>query len=164
MTVQHANINVNNIHECKGTSVASNHTVRIADGAGSGSWALVPPSSLTGINNVNKIVLTKYIADLNAAASYFMVSPLAGSVTKCYSVIDSALASADNLITLKIATVAVTNGVITITQSGSAAGDVDVCTPTAANALTAGQAIEIVSNGGTSSTTSCTLTFIIDVA
>lgn len=95
-----------------------------------------------------KKYLSVDIADLSADTSYFVVSPFAGDITKIQSVIDGAVSSADVTITAKIATVAVTNGALTIATSGSAAGDVDVASPTAARTVTAGQAIELAVAGG----------------
>ena len=163
---EHNTLTGASLHEPKGAAAASANTVYQADGAGSGSWAKVGASNIntSSIKDVNKIYLTYSIPDLNSAASYYMVCPLAGILTKIWSVIDGALATADNVLTFEIATVAVTGGTITITQAGSAAGDVDSCTPSAARTLTAGQALEIISNGGTSSTTRCTLTFEIDIS
>lgn len=37
---------------------------------------------------------------------------------------------------------------MTIDKAGSAAGTIDSCIPTALNTVTAGQAIEIITNGG----------------
>lgn len=163
---EHSTLTGASLHETKGAASASANTVHQADGAGNTSWAKVGTSNIntSSIKEINKRCLTFVINDINAAADYFIVSPWAGVISKAYSVIDSALATADNTLTLSIAGVAVTNGVITITQSGSAIGDVDSCTPTAARTVTAGQAIKIANNGGTSSTTRCTLTIEIDVS
>ncbi len=55
----------------------------------------------------------------------------------------------------------VTNSAITITQSGSAAGDVDSSTPSAANTVTAGQAIEVISDGLSTTNVDATITLVI---
>lgn len=98
-------------------------------------------------------VLNVKITDLSTAGSVFVVAPWAGTVTAIYSAIKNAITVADATITAKIGGVAITGGSITVTQSGSAAGDVDSATPTALNTVTAGQAIEIATDGG--STTAC---------
>ena len=164
--VQHNALTGSSLHEPKGVAAASANTVYSADGAGTGTWQKIAVANIntSSIKGTNKIYLTYTITDLNAAASFYVVCPLAGVISKIYSVIDSALATADNILTFEIANVAVTNGTITITNAASAAGDVDSCTPTAARTLTAGQAIEIVNDGGTTSTTRCTLTFEIDIS
>lgn len=104
-------------------------------------------ASLT-VTELDEYAITVEIEDICAAASAWVVAPHAGDVTKIYTVIDSAIITADAVLDPQIATVSITNGGITITQSGSAAGDVDSSTPTAANTVTAGQAIEIASDGG----------------
>jgi len=76
-----------------------------------------------------------------------VVSPIAGAITKIYSVIDGALTTGDAILTAKIGTTAITNGAITVAQSGSTAGDVDSATPTAANTLAAGNVLSITVGG-----------------
>lgn len=88
------------------------------------------------------------IADGSADATYYLVSPFAGEITKIQTVIDGVVSTADITITGKIGASAITNGVVTIATSASAAGDVDTATPTAANVVTAGQAMNFVVAGG----------------
>lgn len=98
--------------------------------------------------NLLQQVLHLDIEDASAEAVYYLVSPHAGTISAVYSVIDSAVLTADVTITGKIGATAITNGVVTITQSGSAAGDIDTATPTAANVVTAGQAMNFTVTGG----------------
>ncbi|ANK79394.1 MAG: hypothetical protein TEF_00270 [Rhizobiales bacterium NRL2] len=98
----------------------------------------------------NKAYLTAKAADLSGTDVYRLVAPLAGDISKFRSVIDGALADGDATLTLSINGTPVTNGVITIAESGSAAGDVDVATPTAANTVEAGDVIEITVGGANS--------------
>lgn len=88
------------------------------------------------------------IADGSAEAVYYVVSPHAGAISKIYTVIDGAVATADITVTAAIGATPVTNGVVTIATAASAAGDVDSATPTAANTVTAGQAINFTVTGG----------------
>ncbi len=97
---------------------------------------------------LNEQVLTLDIADGSADATYYLVCPHAGDISKIWSVIDAAVSTADITITANIGAVAVTNGVVTIATASSAAGDIDSATPTAANTVTAGQAINLVVAGG----------------
>lgn len=97
---------------------------------------------------LNQYALTLDIADASVEAAYYLVCPHAGDIAKIYSVIDGAVLTADATITAAIGATPVTNGVVTITQSGSAAGDVDVATPTGACTVTAGQAINLTVTGG----------------
>ena len=88
------------------------------------------------------------IADISAGVvSTWTVAPIAGTITNIWTVIDGAIADVDAIITLEIAATPITGGAITVAFSGSAPGDVDTTTPSAANTVTAGQAIEIITNG-----------------
>lgn len=164
MTIAHKDVSASNIHECKGANTASVDTVRISDGAGSGTWAKIPPASITGVNNINKVCMSIELTDISTPASYYIVIPIAGVISKFYTVIESNITGSNAGIALYINGVAVTNGTITVTQSGSAAGDIDSCTPTAANIVTAGQAIEVRLDGASSGTCRATGTFLIDVS
>lgn len=109
----------------------------------------------------DKVYVTCHLADVSADSSTFVVSPIAGQVTKVWSVLHSAITVANAIVTAKIGGVAMTNGALTITQAGSAAGDVDTATPTAANVVAAGGAIELDSDGG--STTTAAMTFTLEI-
>lgn len=167
MTIEHKLIVDPDIHEPKNISIAGVNTVYVANGSSSGVWQKITADQLdaTSVKNTNLMVLSFDIADLDVATSYYIVSPYAGDIVKIYSVIDQAIATADTLITAKIATVAVTGGVITIAYSGSAAGDVDFATPSAARTVTAGQAIEFECGGQTTTAASrAHITVVINVA
>ncbi len=88
------------------------------------------------------------IADGSAEAVYYVVCPHAGTISKIWTVTDGAVGTADITITSAIGATGVTNGVVTIATAGSAAGDVDSATPTAANTVTAGQAVNFTVTGG----------------
>lgn len=97
---------------------------------------------------LNESFLTLDIADGSAEAVYYLLSPHAGTISKIWTVTDAAVATADITITAAIAATPVTDGVVTIATSGSAAGDIDSATPSAANTLTAGQAVNFTVTGG----------------
>lgn len=97
---------------------------------------------------LNETILNIDIADGSADADYYVVSPHAGTISKIWTVIDGAVGTADITVTASIGGTAVTNGVVTIATAGSAAGDIDSATPTAANTVTAGQAIKLAVAGG----------------
>lgn len=97
---------------------------------------------------LGEVILNVDIADGSADATYYVVSPYAGTIEKIYSVIDGVVSTADITITAKIGSTAVTNGVVTIATASSAAGDVDSATPTAENVLAAGAALNLVVAGG----------------
>lgn len=122
--------------------------------------------AMTGLTataaELNESVLTFRIPDGSAEATYWLVSPHAGAISKIYTVTDGAVATADITITSKIGATGVTNGVVTIATAASAAGDVDVATPSAANVVTAGQAINfVVTGGGSGGTPAITVSVVI---
>lgn len=84
-----------------------------------------------------------------SALVYHQPAPRAGELMYKVSVLEGgALATADATLTSKIGAVAVTGGVITITQAASAAGDVDSAVPTAAKSFAAGAALSETVGGG----------------
>lgn len=97
---------------------------------------------------LNRYVVGLDIADGSAEAVYYVVCPHAGDIKKIWTVIDGVVSTADITITGAIGAVAITNGVVTIATAASAAGDVDVATPTAANTVTSGQAVNFTVTGG----------------
>jgi hypothetical protein len=107
------------------------------------------------------VVLNAQIVDISTADQVYVVSPVAGDIVAIYSVIEAAIGTADADLTAKIGGVAVTGGLITVATSGSAAGDVDSCTPTAANTVAAGGAIEVETDGASSNTVLVNLTIVI---
>ena len=108
-----------------------------------------------------KIYLNAEIPDISSAGSHWVVCPVAGTITKIYSVIDGAITGADAVLTFEIGGVAVTGGTVTIDDSGSAAGVVDSATPTAANVLAAGGALELITDGGSTNAVKAKLTIEI---
>jgi hypothetical protein len=97
---------------------------------------------------VNEYTLCLDIADGSAEAVYYVVCPHAGTISTISTVIDAAVATADITVTAAIGATGVTGGVVTIATAASAAGDVDSATPSAANTVTAGQAVNFTVTGG----------------
>ena len=110
---------------------------------------------------LDQFVLIGEIADISTAGSSWVVSPYAGTIKKIYTVIDGAITNADASISFEIDGTAVTDGGITIAYSGSGAGTVDSSTPTAHNTVTAGQAIEIITDGGSTGTRKAVVTIVM---
>lgn len=104
-------------------------------------------SAIDSISVSTEGVIGFDIADLSAEATYYVVAPHAGTIKTIYSVIDGVVSTADATVTCRIGSTGITNGVLTIATAASAAGDVDVATPTAANTITAGAAINCVVTG-----------------
>lgn len=93
-----------------------------------------------------------------------IVAGSAGTITGFKSVLNGALATGDATFQLKINGTNVgstTTGLITATQSGSAAGDVDTTTPLTTNlTFAAGDVISVT--GGGASTATATANFVIE--
>lgn len=82
------------------------------------------------------------------AHRFGFVAPKAFTITSIRSVLlGAALTTGDATLTGKIAGTPITSGVVTITQSGSAVGDLDSASPSAANAVAAGQFVEVTVGG-----------------
>lgn len=154
MAIQHSAITATaDCHEPKGLPALNGGAsdvgkVYVSNGAGSGTWKWQPQA------------LTLDITSLDTVTDYYLVMPYAGTIDKVYTVIDAAVATADKTLTLSIGGVAVTGGVVTITSAASAAGDIDSCTPSAANTVTAGQALKIAATGGSTGAARCHVTII----
>jgi len=113
------------------------------------------------MRTLNDYFLTAKVTDISTAGSSFVAVPDGGKIIKILTSIKNAITTADAAITFEIGGTAVTGGAITITQSGSAAGDVDSSEPTAANSVEEGDAIEIISDGGSSTACEMIVTFVI---
>lgn len=114
--------------------------------------------------SVSEAAVSAYMADLSTASSTFVVAPFRGRIVRAYSVIHAAISSADAVWTVEINGVAVTGISVTVANSGSAAGDVDVGLPTAlaATYVNEGDVIEFVSDGASSTTCPTTFTAVIE--
>lgn len=110
-----------------------------------------------GVNMKTKLVTVK-MPDVSTASSVWVVPGFACTIEKISTVIDGAIATADAVLDPQIGGTSITGGGITITQSGSAAGDVDQATPTAANTVAANQAVEIATNGASTNTVAAVIT------
>ncbi|MFN0156896.1 MAG: hypothetical protein ACKVRP_02355 [Bacteroidota bacterium] len=112
----------------------------------------------------NLVPLTFTVNDITSSGALVarIVSPVAGTIKKIYSVITGALATGDATLTGKIGATGITNGVITITQSGSAAGDVDVATPTALNVVSIGDVISLTVGGTNTQAREAEITLLIE--
>lgn len=135
--------------------VASGGTIEVESGGSITVDGVTVDSSTLAVNGLtasatelNQYSISLDIADGSADAAYYVIAPHAGDIKKLWSVIDGAVGTADMTITPSIGGVDVTDGAITVAYSGSAAGDVDSATPSAANTVTAGQAIKLTVAGG----------------
>ena len=110
---------------------------------------------------LDQFVLVESITDVSTSGSFWVVSPYSGTIEAIYTVIKGTIATANAGLTFEIGGVAVTGGGITIAYSGSAAGDVDSSTPTAARIVTAGQPIEIITDGASTNSIRTTVTIVM---
>lgn len=122
------------LHEPKGVATATVGEVYVADGLGSGAW-VNPPYAVTGVIN-----------DVSTAASIYIPIPFAGTVVKVVTVLAGSLTTANATVTVRDAADA-SMGTITITQSGSSAGDIDVLNPVSNNTVTNDSRIRIDTDG-----------------
>ena len=113
------------------------------------------------MRTLNDYFLTAKITDISTAGSTFVAVPDGGKIVKILTSIKNAITTADAALSFEIGGTAVTGGAITVTQSGSAAGDVDTATPTAANRVEEGEAIEMITDGGSTGTAKLVVTFVI---
>ena len=97
-------------------------------------------------------VLHFVMPDASTSDTVYIPSPWRGKITRWYTAIDNAITTTDGSLSLTIGGTAVTGSTITITQSGSASGDVDVAYPTGANYVNEGQYIGIVTTGACDTT------------
>lgn len=183
MTVKHNLLTGSDLHEPKGVAAAASGEVYVADGAGSGAWdnltaANLDFSALTNgdyvtvssgvpagvtLNNANLVAINCYLADASTASDAWVVAPIDGTITTIWTVIYDACDS-DTVITPSIGGTNITDGAITITSAGSAAGDVDSSTPSANNDVLQGDAIRFLSDGGATTTLPLMVTVLIDVS
>lgn len=113
------------------------------------------------MRTLNDYFLTGEIVDVSTAGQIYIPVPDGGRIIKIMSALGGTIATADADLTAKIGGTAVTGGVITITASGSAAGDVDSVEPTAANTVVEGDAIEIETDGASTNTIAAGITIVI---
>ena len=114
-------------------------------------------------HNLTQVVLTGQIVDVSTADQIYIPVPTGfdGEVVEIRTAIDAAITVADATITPNIGGTAMTNGAITIATSGSAAGTTDVSYPTGARTVVPGDAIEIETDGGSTTTAKCNVTIVI---
>lgn len=122
----------------------------VANGSGSGVH--------TTAYNLNKGTMQTYWPDVTTADPLYIVFPFACTIDAVTTVLgDGALATADEVITVT-RNGADSLGTITITQVGSAEGDVDTLTPVSNNTLTANQYLRFSNSGASTGTRSCAVT------
>jgi hypothetical protein len=130
----HSTLTGADLHEPKGVAAAAAGKSYLSDGVGSGSW-LIPPYTVSMV-----------LADVSTASTIYLPIPLAGVVTKVVTVLAGSLTTANSTVTVRNAAGA-SMGTLTITQSGSAAGDIDVLNPVSNNTVTNDSRISVETDG-----------------
>lgn len=106
--------------------------------------------------------ITVMIEDISTAGQIYVVPGFNGRIKKISTVLNGAIATANAILTPKIAGTAVTGGAITVAFSGSAAGDIDTAEPTAAREFTDAQAIEIETDGASDNAVQIVITLELE--
>ena len=136
--------------------VVDDQTVALTDGGGTRS----PAGEVVDVDSqgvwidmglrrapLGQVHLAMRLTALDGTATYRLPAPIAGTITRITTILEGALTTGDAVATGKIGAVAITGGAVTITQSGSAAGDVDSVVPTAANVVDVGDDINFTISG-----------------
>ncbi len=103
-----------------------------------------------GVGTDNDGMLYAEIADVSTGASSWTGAlPFDVEVTGAEVTIDTTVTTGDAAITFEIGGVAITSMVATVLNAGSVPGSTfSAVAPTAANSLTAGTAVEVITDGG----------------
>jgi hypothetical protein len=112
---------------------------------------------------LDEFIVQAELDDISTASTAWAVAPHAGVLQRVYTVLHGAISGADSVITASFGGTTVDGLSITVAQSGSAAGDVDTDTPTAAHASTdvaAGDKIGFITSGASTDTARLTGVFI----
>ncbi len=137
--VNHSTLTDPYLHEPKGVASASTGKVYVANGSGSGAW-----------QDHRRSVFTLHFTDLSTAENFYCPIPFGGTVSRVTTVLEGSITGSDLVVTVKNSSAA-TMGTITVTQSGSATGDVDFVNPTTNNTVTDNDYILVQTNGGPTS-------------
>lgn len=113
------------------------------------------------MRTLNEYFLYGSIADISTADQIYIPVPDGGRVVAVYSAIETAITVADAILTPKINGTAITNGAVTVAFTGAAAGDVDSSFPTAANSVSTGEAVEIETDGGSTTASQVDICVVI---
>jgi len=105
---------------------------------------------------------TVRIDDISTADQVYFAPGFKGRIKSITSCIAGTIATADADLTAKISGTAVTGGVVTVTASGSAAGDVDQVIPTGANTFEATDNIEIETDGASTNAVEVVITVEVE--
>jgi len=129
--VEHKNIGNANLHEPKDVSGATSGQVYVADGGGSGSW-----TTQSNIIALQVLVTTS----VGAGTVGYATSPIAGTVTDIFSIVQEAHGSAVTY-QAKINGTNITNGAMIATTGN--VGEIVNTTPSGSNTLAIGDRVQV---------------------
>lgn len=107
---------------------------------------------------------TVVIPDVSTADSVWVVPGFRGRVRKWHSVIDTAISVADANLSIEINGAAVTGAAIVVESTSSAIGDVvsDDVPPGSTNVFDVNDALEVITDGGSTTASKCTVTLELE--
>lgn len=156
MTIQHTVLTSSQVHEPKHITTSS-----ISDTG----KVITPSGSAGGTSELRKLLHTEItgrttelvavIEDVSTAGDVYLISPFDGVITRMQLVIDGAVATADNDVTLHVG--ATTVATITVVFTGSAAADTYNQLISSSNSVTDGQVIKITTAGDSTNTVKATV-------
>jgi hypothetical protein len=151
--VNHSTLTDPYLHEPKGAASASSGEVYVANGAGSGAW--------TAKETLIELSLEGYLENVSAVEKVYVPIPFAGTVVKILTVLEAVISSSNSTVTVKNAAGS-SMGTLTITASGSAAGDIDTLVPVSNNTVTADSFITVESDGASTNTAKLRFVVVLD--
>ena len=151
--VNHSSLTDPYLHEPKGVAAAASGEVYVANGSGSGAW--------TAKETLIELSLEGYLENVSAVEKVYVPIPFAGTVVKILTVLEAVISSSNSSVTVKNAAGS-SMGTLTITASGSAAGDVDTLVPASNNTVTADSFITIESDGASTNTAKLRFVVVLD--
>ena len=145
------------------SNAEAHEPIHITDAVtGDAGKVITPSSSTNGVSELRKLVETEinsvvdvytvYMADVCTASSAYFTPAYAGHIIEIKSCISGAIATADCVVTGSVGGTAITDGVLTIAFTSSAAGDVDTVTPTAGNVVSTTDYVRLASDGAGTNT------------
>ena len=135
------------LHENKGASTAADNTVATVT-SGVTVWKKIASANLdtSSLFNINKFYTTLSFVDVSTPEKVYFYVPFAGTLTKVSTILQNAITVADSIVTVKN-NAGSSAGTLTISFTGSAAGDIDTLIPSVNNTFTAGQFLSIETDG-----------------
>lgn len=114
--------------------------------------------------------LTILLENVSSASTAYVVTHKAGKIVKVYSVLFGQITAADAAVDIFIANAAsptffdlvTPSATLTLSWVGSAAGDIDTISPTAANAVSQGQTLAVHTDGASTTDIDAIITIIIE--